>query len=207
MFKIKTIFASVIVFFLGLFITTNSWGQAGAAPPRFSVGIYALAGQGKMGNGLTDAADRDMLHTPAGLFLGFSMKRFRLGLNYEYNMVGQTTDIAQVGDTNLSGTSTSPGVRLEYYDGKNAFGVVYRVSDEYKLQKQTFAGTESIYKGSGGFSVQFMRVLKGKVGLVLDYTTQEYKESLSTGNIKWSRAGIGIVISNFGGAGGGRGRR
>jgi hypothetical protein len=185
-----------------LFSAQTAWSQA--APPRFSVGIYALAGQGKMGNGLADAPDRDMLHTPAGIFLGFNMKRFRLGINYEYNMVGQTTDTASVADTNLAGTSTAPGLRLEYYDGKNSFGAVYRVSDEYKLEKQTPGGLSSVYKGSGGFSVQYMRQLKGRVGLVLDYTSQEYSDSLSTGNIKWSRAGIGIVISNFGGA---KGRR
>lgn len=208
MFNITTISTSVFLLLTGLLFTSTSWSQAGASAPRFSIGIYALGATGKMGNGLADAQDRDMLHTPAGLFLGFNMKRFRLGLNYEYNMVGQTADVASVGNTNLTGTSTSPGLRLEYYDGKNAFGAVYRVSDEYKLQKQTFAGTESTYKGSGGFSVQFMRVLKGKVGLIIDYTSQEYKESLTTGNVKWSRAGIGIVISNFGGAsGGGKGRK
>lgn len=207
MFKFKTILATAFVFLMSSLLSSTCWSQAGASAPRFSIGIYALGATGKMGNGLTDAQDRDMLHTPAGLFLGFNMKRFRLGLNYEYNLVGQTADVDSVGNTNLSGTSTAPGVRLEYYDGKNSFGAVYRVSDEYKLQKQTFAGTESTYKGSGGFSVQFMRVLKGKVGLIIDYTSQEYKESLTTGNVKWSRAGIGIVISNFGGASGGKGRR
>lgn len=211
MFKIMTTVSGALVFFFSLLTTSKAWSQAGASAPRFSIGIYALGAQGKMGNGLAgagNALDRDMLHTPAGLFLGYNMKRFRLGLNYEYNMVGQTTDPAEVGDTNLGGTSTSPGIRLEYYDGKNSFGAVYRMSDEYKLQKQTFAGVESIYKGNGGFSVQFMRVLKGKVGLIIDYTSQEYKESLSTGNVKWSRAGIGIVISNFGGASsGGKGRK
>ena len=188
-----------------LFISQQAWSQQG--PPRFSAGIYALAAQGKMGNGRPDATDRDMLHTPAGIFLGFNMKRFRLGLNYEYNMVGQTADTASVANTNLAGTSTAPGIRLEYYDGKNSFGAVYRLSDEYKLEKATPGGTNSVYKGTGGYSIQFMRQLKGKVGLVLDYSAQEYKDSLTTGNVKWSRAGIGIVITNFGSASGGKGRK
>lgn len=215
MFKIMTMIGRAFVFFLSLFAGSMAWSQAGASAPKFSAGIYAFVGQGKMGNGLLgsgNAPDRDMLHTPVGLFLGFNMKKFRLGLNYEFNMIGQTTDPGVSGDgkldgTNLTGTSTAPGVRLEYYDGKNSFGAVYRVSDQYKLQKQTFAGIDSTYKGSGGYSVQFMRVLKGKVGLIIDYTSQEYKESLSTGNVKWSRTGIGIVISNFSGAAGGKGRR
>ena len=82
------------------------------------------------------------------------------------------------------------------------------MSDQFKLEKQTPGGATSTYKGTGGYSIQFMRQLKGSVGLLLDYSAQEYKESLTTANVKWSRAGIGIVITNFGGAtGGAKGKR
>ena len=118
--------------------------KGGGGGPKFSAGAMVLFGQGKMGNGLSttgNAADRDMLYTPIGLFAGFNLKKFRIGLNYEYMIVGQTTEPATVSNTNISGTGTSPGVRLEYYDGKNSFGLVYRLSDEYKLDKVTFAGS------------------------------------------------------------------
>jgi len=201
---------NLILFVILFSFSTLSFAQRGrgsSGGPKFSVGVMALVGQGKMGNGLTgngNAPDRDMLFTPVGLFLGYNFKKFRLGLNYEYMIGGQTTEPAEVGDTNLSGTGTAPGIRLEYYDGKNAFGAVYRLSSEYKLDKQTFAGTAATYKGSGGFSIQYMRQIKNKLGIVVDYTTEEYSESLTTGNVKWNRVGLGIVFSNFAGGGGRR---
>lgn len=182
------------------FITQDAHSQArGGTAPRFSIGLYGLAGQGKMGNIPTDVVERDMFHTPAGLFLGFNWRRVRFGANYEYSSIGQTTDTATVGDTNLSGTSTSPGVRLEYYDGKTSFGFIYRISDEFKLDRVTFQGEESKYKGSGGYSVQITRQMKKSVGILIDYSAQEYNESRPAGNVKWTRVGLGLVISNFGG--------
>lgn len=175
-------------------------GGGSSGSPKFTVGAMVLMGSGKMGNGLADAPDRDMLYTPVGLFLGYNIKKFRLGLNYEYMIAGQTTEPAEVAGTNVSGTATTPGIRLEYYDGKNSFGAVYRLSTEYKLDKVTFAGSAANnYKASGGFSVQYMRQIKNKIGVVIDYTTEEFTDSLTTGNVKWNRVGAGIVFSNFAG--------
>lgn len=190
-----------ILFIVTLFVSQFSLAQkgGGGSAPKFSFGLMALGGTGKMGNGLADAPDRDMFYTPVGLFAGFNLKKFRIGLNYEYMIAGQTTEPSTVANTNLSGTGTSPGLRLEYYDGKNAFGIVYRVSDSFTLDKVTFAGAKATYKGSGGISIQYMRQLKNKIGLVVDYTTETFSDSLSTGNVKWSRMGLGIVFSNFSG--------
>lgn len=195
--KYKILFLlGFILFFTSPEILAQARGGAGGAP-RFSIGLYGLAGQGKMGNGQTDAIERDMFHTVGGLFLGFNWRRIRFGANYDYALIGQTTEPGTVGDTNLSGKSTAPGVRLEYYDGKTSVGFVYRLSDEYKLDRNSFLGAESIYKGSGGYTVQISRQMKGSLGILLDYSAQEYKESLPSGNVKWTRIGLGIVISNF----------
>jgi hypothetical protein len=196
---------SKIVFFLTIFITTISFAQSRGGS-KFSAGIMAMLGTGKMGNGLSDAMDRDMLYTPIGLFAGFNIKKFRIGVNYEYMLTGQTTEPGSVGDgningTNLSGTTTAPGIRLEFYDGKQSFGLIYRLSSEHKLDKATAAGTTATYKGSGGFSIQYVRQLKNKMGLVIDYTTETFNDSLSTGNVKWNRIGLGVVFSNFTGRG------
>ncbi len=189
-----------ILFLLTIFISVGSNAQkGGGSGSRFSYGLMALVGTGKMGNGLADAPDRDMLFTPISLFAGFNMKKFRLGLNYEYMLAGQTTDPTSVAGTNLSGSGSAPGVRLEYYDGKNGFGLVYRLSDTYNLDKITFAGTSAVYKATGGFSIQYMRQLKNKIGIVVDYSTETFTTSLSTGNVKWNRVGLGIVFSNFAG--------
>ena len=195
--------SSIFIFFLTFIISVASFAQRSGGG-KFSVGAMVLFGTGKMGNGLTDAADRDMLYTPIGLFAGFNIKKFRLGVNYEYMMAGQTAEPGTVGDgilngTNVSGTGTTPGVRLEYYDGKNSFGLVYRLSTEYKLDKITLANTSATYKGTGGITVQYMRQIKNKLGIVIDYTTETFNDSLTTGNVKWSRIGLGIVFSNFSG--------
>lgn len=204
-----TRFNTILTFLILLSFSSLSLAQRGKSSgggPKFSIGLYGMLGQGKMGNGLEgdgNAPDRDMIHTPLGVFLGFNIKKFRLGLNYEYMLIGQTTEPAEVGGTNISGSGGVPGVRLEYYDGKNAFGLVYRLSTEYKLDKATRQGDPSIYKGSG-FSVQYIRQIKNKLGILIDYTTEEYKESLTTGNVKMNRIGLGVVFSNFASSGGRR---
>jgi hypothetical protein len=197
------LFTTFFIFTSTSFAQRSSRSSGGG--PRFSVGLYGIIGQGKMGNGLEgsgNAPDRDMLHTPIGLFLGFNIKKFRIGVNYEHMIIGQTTEPSEVGDTNLSGSGSAPGVRLEYYDGKNAFGVIYRLGSDFKLDKATQQGTEANYKKGTGFSVQYMRQLKNKLGIVLDYSTEDYAESLTTGNVKMNRIGLGIVFSNFASSGG-----
>lgn len=190
---------SYFIFAIAILLAIPTFAQRGGGGGRFSAGAMLLMGTGKMGNGLADAADRDMLYTPVGLFVGFNIKKIRLGLNYEYMIAGQTAEPATVGNTNVSGTGTSPGVRLEYYDGKNSFGLVYRLSDSYSLDKITFAGDKAIYKATGGITVQYMRQIKNKIGFVIDYTTETFSDSLTTGNVKWNRIGAGIVFSNFAG--------
>lgn len=190
-----------ILFVLSCLVTTEAFAQS--QPPRFSAGAMLMAGKGKMGNGLADAPERDMTYIPVALFAGVNMKKFRLGLNYEYMMSSQNTDPAEVANTNTSGTGNSIGLRLEYYDGKNAFGAVYHASTTYTLEKQTAAGVSATYKGTG-MSVQYMRQLKNRIGFVIDYTTGEFNDSLASGNIKWNRIGLGIVFSNFAGTGRGR---
>jgi hypothetical protein len=191
---------SYIIFAIAILSAIPTLAQkGGGGGGKFSFGAMLLMGTGKMGNGLTDAPDRDMIFTPVGLFAGVNIKKFRLGLNYEYMIAGQTAEPATVGNTNVSGTGTAPGVRLEYYDGKNSFGLVYRLSDTYNLDKITFAGSKATYKGTGGITVQFTRQLKNKIGFVIDYTTETFSDSLTTGNVKWNRIGAGIIFSNFAG--------
>lgn len=190
-----------ILFVLCCLVATEAFAQS--QPPRFSAGAMLMAGKGKMGNGLADAPERDMTYIPVGLFAGVNFKKFRVGLNYEYMMSSQNTDPVEVANTNTSGTGNSIGLRLEYYDGKNAIGAVYHASTTYTLEKQTAAGVSATYKGTG-ISVQYMRQIKNRFGFVIDYTTGEFTDSLASGNIKWDRIGLGIVFSNFAGTGRGR---
>lgn len=189
--SIKIVFSFLLCF--------GAWQFAAAqAVPRFSGGAMVLLGQGQMGNG-ADVPDRAMMHTPLGLFGGVNIKKFRVGVNYEYNMAGQTADPTSLMNQNLSGSGSAPGVRLEYYDGKQAAGLIYRLSHTYKLDKATQAGLTSTYKGAGGFTLQYYRQFKKRFGFVLDYTTETFTESVPapSQNIKWSRISVGIVFTNF----------
>ncbi len=186
-----------LIFILTLVMVTDVGAQS--SPSRFSAGAMLMAGKGTMGNGLSDAPDRDMTFIPIGLFAGVNFKKFRVGLNYEYMMANQNTDPKDVANTNTSGIGTSIGTRLEYYSGVQSFGLVYRASTNYTLEKQTFSGVNATYKGSG-FSLQYTRQIKNKIGFVIDYTTEEFTESLATANIKYNRFAIGLIFSNFTGS-------
>jgi hypothetical protein len=199
MLKKLSYFGPFLFILMSLITTTEAFAQSGSGG-RFSAGAMLMAGQGKMGNGLADAPDRDMTFIPVGLFAGVNFKKFRLGLNYEYAMASQSTEPAEVANTNVSGTGSSIGARFEYYSGVTAFGLVYHASADYTLEKQTFAGSSVTYKGTG-FSIQYMRQIKKKFGVVVDYSTGEFTESLASGNVKWNRIGLGVVFSNFTGSG------
>jgi hypothetical protein len=203
------IFSSVVCIGEQALAQRFSRGRSSSSPGP-SIGAMVLFGQGKMGNA-TDVLKRSMIHTPVAVFAGFNIKKFRLGLNYEYNLVGQSDDPANFSNQNIGGKANAPGVRFDYYNGKTAAGFVYRMSEKYTLDKPTINGLVSEYESKNGFSFQFYTQLRQRLGLVLDYSMGELKSS--TGNsddIKWDRFGVGFVFSNFAGGGAsnrGRGRR
>lgn len=184
----------VLVILLATLYSSVSFAQAKVSA---SVGAMVMMGSGKMGNS-TDVLNRSMLYTPVALFAGFNMKKFRLGLNYEYSVVGQTDDPSTLGNQNIGGKGSSAGLRLGFYDGKQAFDLIYRAMDKYTLDKPTLAGNVAEYDGKMGFSIQYYRQLKKKFGFVIDYTSSEMKSSAANSDdIKWDRISIGIVLSNF----------
>lgn len=167
------------------------------AQSKVSAGAMLLFGTGKMGNS-TDVLDRSMVYTPIALFAGYNIKKFRLGINYEYNLAGQSEDPANLGNQNVGGKGTAMGLRFDFYDGKQSAGMVYHLSEKYTLDKPTILGTTADYDGKSGFSFQYYRRLRKKVGIVLDYTMVELKSSAgNTADIKFDRIGLGIVFTNF----------
>ena len=103
----RTPYILILFFTLTCFMSSDIFAQS--RPSRFSAGAMLMAGKGKMGNGLTDAPNRDMTYIPVGLFAGVNFKKFRLGLNYEDMMSSQNTNPTEVANTNVSGTGTSIG--------------------------------------------------------------------------------------------------
>lgn len=163
----------------------------------FSAGFSVIASKGKMGNGLTDAPDRDMYFYPAQLFMGIRFWKIRISAMAEYMQGSQITDSAEVANTNVTGTGIAFGPRLDYYNGRQSLGVFYRASHSYQLEKTDINNTKQEYIAKSGYTVQYIHRLRGKLGLVLDYTQEEFSESLSTAPVKWNRAGLGLVFSNF----------
>ncbi|MEK6627278.1 MAG: hypothetical protein AABY53_01525 [Bdellovibrionota bacterium] len=182
----QLIFISVFLFYSSVF-----------AQAKASAGAMLLFGTGSMGNS-TDALSRAMAYTPVILFAGYNIKKFRIGLNYEYNLVGQTADPADFSNQNLGGSGSAMGLRLEFYDGKQAAGLVYRASEKYKLTKPTALGTSADYDGTAGFGFQYYRRIKNKYGIVLDFSSGAMKSSAgNTADIQWNRVALGLVFTNF----------
>lgn len=162
-----------------------------------SAGFSVIGGQGKMGNGLNDAPDRDMYFYPVQLFLGFRMGRVRLSAAAEYMQGSQITLASEVANTNVTGSGVAFGPRLDYYDGTQSFGVFYRAGDSYRLEKPDINNNMQEYKATSGYTVQYTRRLKGRLGFVIDYSQEEFSKSLTTAPVKWSRTGFGLIYSNF----------
>ena len=76
---------------------SKSSGDSKVGP---SVGAMMLFGTGKMGND-TDVLSRSMVYTPVILFAGFNLKSFRIGINYEYDLLCQSDDPAQFSNQNI----------------------------------------------------------------------------------------------------------
>ena len=188
----RSITRNLILILLSVLLSGAAFAQS-----KVSVGAMLLFGTGKMGNN-TDVLDRSMVYTPIALFAGYNIKKFRLGINYEYNLAGQSEDPANLGNQNVGGKGTAMGLRFDYYDGKQSAGLIYHMSEKYTLDKPTILGTTADYDGKSGFSFQYYRRLKKKVGIVLDYTMVELKSSAgNTADIKFNRIGLGIVFTNF----------
>lgn len=162
-----------------------------------SAGFSVIGAKGKMGNGLTDAPDRDMYFYPAQLFIGIRLWKIRLSAMAEYMQGSQITMASEVANTNVTGTGIAFGPRLDYYNGRQSLGVFYRASNTYQLEKTDINNNKQEYIAKGGYTVQYTHHLGGKFGFVLDYTQEEFTESLDTAPIKWNRAGLGIIFSNF----------
>lgn len=166
---------------------------------NLSYGIMALFGSGQMGNGDINnlAPDRTMEYFPIAGFIGYNFKKLRLGLNYEYVIVNQTTSPAEVNFTNLSGKESSAGLRIEYYSGKYGFGAILKSGTSYALTKTTGDGNSSTYKAKLGYGIQFTARMRKEIGIVFDYSAAIYDESLPDADVKMNRISVGLMLSNF----------
>jgi len=163
---------------------------------RFNYGFLGLFGQGKMGNAKTYSLYRNMDFTTYQVFLGFRISNYRFSAVGEYAYVAQKTDVEVVSNTNLSGQSLAYGPKIEYYDGRESIGLIYRLDSRFNLRRLDVNNNKQFYSSKTGFNIQYTRRLKNNLGIVIDYTREEYERSLPE-PVKWDRLSIGFVISNF----------
>lgn len=174
------------------FLSTTSFAQQ-----KFSAGAMMLFGTGSTGNS-TDVLTRAMMHTPIELFAGYNIKKFRIGLNYELDMVGQTADPAEFSNQNVGGSGNAMGLRFDYYDGKQSAGLIYNLSGSYTLSKATVSGASSVYDLSG-MTLQYYRQIRNKIGFVIEYNTASMKSQAgNTDDLSSNRIGLGLIFTKFG---------
>ena len=162
-----------------------------------TIGGMVLFGSGTTGNN-TDVLSRSIVHSAIGLFAGVNIKKFRLGLNYEFDTAGQSADPTTLNNTNISGKISAAGLRFDFYDGKQSAGLIYRASEKYTLDKPTLNGNTSTYNGKGSISVQYYRQLRKKIGFVIDYTAGQFTSATAnTNDLTWNRISLGLVLTNF----------
>lgn len=164
--------------------------------PRFNYGFIGLFGQGQMGNNTDAAPPRDMDFTTYQAFVGFRVNKYRYSIVGEYSYVAQMVEAETVSNSNLAGQSYTYGPKFEYYDGKQSFGLIYRVKSAYRLNKLDANDHRQYYGAKTGFNIQYTHRVKGRLGLVIDYAREEYDRSLAD-KVKWERVSIGFIFSNF----------
>ncbi len=163
---------------------------------KTSYGFSAQVGLGEMGN-TTSVLPRKMNYVPISTFVARNYKKIRYGIEAEYQYVTQIDDPSNFMNFNLSGSALSVGIKLDYYDGKNSFGLVYRPYHVYTLSQKTYLGSESQYKSDQGISIQYSRALNKRFGFIMSYTTDTFKQSYDSDPIKWNRISAGLLISNY----------
>ncbi len=163
---------------------------------RFNYGFVGLFGQGQMGNAKANSPYRNMDFTTYQAFLGFRISNYRFSAAAEYSYVAQKTNVEAVANTNLTGQSFSYGPKIEYYDGKESIGFIYRLNSNFNLNKLDANNNKQYYASKTGMNIQYTRRLKNNLGIVIDYAREEYGKSLPD-KIKWDRISIGFIFSNF----------
>jgi hypothetical protein len=196
--KLEGIFKYTKILIALLFLALPSLTHAQKSG-TWSLGAMALFGTGKMGNGDLNnlAPERTMEYFPMSVFIARHWNRLRLGLNYEYVIANQATSPSEVNFTNLTGKESSVGLRADWYNGKFGAGVILKASPKYTLTKTTGDGNSSSYTATYGLGVQMMLQARKEIGIVVDYSTTTYNESLPDSDVTMNRVSLGLVFSNF----------
>lgn len=190
------------IFIVGILLCSGSYARtrkpifASSSVYRYNYGFSGLFGLGEMGNDTATSPYRTIDFTTYQAFLGFRLSNYRFSAFGEYSYGAQQKNVAEVANTNLAGQGLAYGPKFEFYDGKQSIGLIYRMNSRYKLNKRDINNNEQNYTSKVGFSVQYTHRLKNQLGIVLDYTREEYLKSLPE-NVKWDRLSIGLIISNF----------
>jgi len=165
---------------------------------RILFDVTALLGYGSIKTS-TDAASPTIGSFTLGVALGVNIKRFSVGLGYDYRILTQHSDVdTTVG--NRRGNFTSPlsfFVRLNFEKVK--FGFMLINSGQYDLMNATIDGKKVTYLKPSGFrfTVNFKNFKKVSPGLF--YESVDFSEksvdgvsSVMTDKLNYGNYGLGV---------------
>ena len=142
--KVWWVFCSPLV---SLVLSTSSFAEG------FGFSGGADWGLGSMKNSTTSIKSRTMNTFEFHALPGYSFMGFLVGLDMNYRLVGQNTDPATVGGTNLKGNGYLLGLGGEYSLGMLTFSAAIDFIGKHKQGLNTTAGDESSYKKPLGFKL------------------------------------------------------
>lgn len=128
-------------------------------------------------------------------FSGFSFKGKPTAYKSNNKIMSAGFSIIGAQGTMGNGLDDAPDRDMYFYPVQLFVGV--RMSDSYRLEKPDINDNLQAYKATAGYTAQYTRRLRGRLGFVLDYSQEEFSESLDTGPVKWTRTGFGLIFSNF----------
>lgn len=172
---------------------TSSW---------LAYGAYGLYGQ-EVSNDDFQLNSRSMEAYTLGLMAGLKASIFKLSYNFEYTADKQLNDSVRYAFTDLSGNSSSSGVRLDIgLSQNNSLGFLYYLFSDYKLSNP-FQNVSEINLDSSktSYSIQLNYKVYQSLGLILSYSSINYiinetQSSLVNNKLNNNRLSIGISYFN-----------
>lgn len=154
-------FGIIRIIFIVLCLPVTSFSQTGSKSKRFLIEFNTLIGWG--GSQIAGDANVPSVGTfGLGIGLGVNVKKFTLGLSYDYRILTQFSDVdATVG--NRRGAIVSPtSLLLRINFEKIKFGLLLISNGAYELTNITSSGKKVVYTDPSGmrFDIIFKKMAR-----------------------------------------------
>lgn len=171
-----------------------------ATPFAWHAGAGAMIG--KTGNS-TNTPVRNMIYTPGDIFVGYRRKRLRIGVDFQYEVYGQTDDPASFSNQNLEGTSLSAGLEAQYFFSLRwGMGLKYTAWNKLSLDTSAANGQSFSYINGTGWTLKLIRNF-AIFSLYASITRDQFPQSDSGGVAALTSPlvstcyGVGFIVGNM----------